>query len=411
MTPSRWYFKVSLTSLSILMVLMVSCSPPLPGGFPGAGSSSADSSIAASMSRSEILQESWQAYKRQFIQADGRVIDREANDRTVSEGQAYAMLRAVLIDDPETFSKTLEWAESNLQRRTSDGQPSDALWAWKWGEDANGNWGVLDPNFASDADLDAITALILAARRWNRPDYLTLAQTKLDDLWNLSTMRVPATAQRYLLPGPAESFVQPDRLILNPSYLAPYAFRLFAQVDSRDWLSLVDSSYQVLNEAASLSSQGLPGDWVVLNLGTRRLEATSADETEPSIYGFDAYRVWWRVALDAVWFEADQAQAFLQTHLQPLRYQWQAEQKIPAQMDLQGEAIVPYESTAQYGMLYAAFSLVDPAVAAEIQQQKLLPTYRRGIWDSNDAYYTQNLCWFGLAFPYDAIADWLNAEE
>jgi endoglucanase len=411
MAQPRWSLTVSLTSLWVMVFLMASCSPPLPGGFLESSPSSAESSIAASIPRSEILRESWQAYKQQFIQADGRVIDREADDRTVSEGQAYAMLRAVLIDDPETFAQTLGWAEQNLQRKTPDGQISDSLWAWKWGQDANGNWGTLDPNFASDADLDAITALILAARRWNRPDYLTLAQTKLEDLWNLSTMRVPATSQRYFLPGPAESFVQPDRLILNPSYLAPYAFRLFAQVDSRDWLSLVNSSYQVLNEAAALSPQGLPGDWVVLNLGTRQLEATLADETEPSIYGFDAYRVWWRVAIDAVWFEEAQAKSFLQAHLQSLRSQWQSEQNIPAQINLQGEAIVPYESTAQYGMLYAAFSLIDPAVAAEIHQQKLLPTYRRGIWDSNDAYYTQNLCWFGLAFPYDSIADWLNAEE
>jgi endoglucanase len=310
-----------------------------------------------------------------------------------------------MIDDPDTFAQTLGWAESNLQRRTDDGQLSDSLWAWKWGQDSDGDWGIIDPNFASDADLDTITALILAARRWDRPDYLSLAQTKLVDLWNLSTLKVPATSQRYLLPGPAESFVQPDRLTLNPSYLAPYAFRLFAQVDpERDWLSLVDSSYQVLNEAVALSPRGLPGDWIVLNLGTRRLETSPPRGAARSVYGFDAYRVWWRIAIDAAWFEENRAKTFLQTHLQSLQSQWQSEQKIPARMNLRGEAIVPYESTAQYGMLYAAFSLIDPTVAAEIQQQKLMPTYRRGIWDSDDAYYTQNLSWFGLAFPYDSIA-------
>lgn len=403
---------VSLTQLCSTALVLVGCSPsPPPAAMPNPDFPAAVSSIASTQVP-ETLTQSWQAYKQRFIQADGRVIDREANDRTVSEGQAYAMLRAVMMDDPDTFAKTLAWAENNLQRRTPDGKPTDSLWAWKWGQDATGNWALIDANFASDADLDAITALILASRRWNRPEYLTLAKTKLKDLWELSTLLVPATRQRYFMPGPASAFLQPDRLTLNPSYLAPYAFRLFAQVDSsRDWLSLVDSSYQVLNDAAALSESGLPSDWVVLNLESNQFETTAPEQPLRSIYGFDAYRVWWRVALDAVWFDEPRAEAFLQTHLQPLKQQWQTEQKVPAQIDLQGQPIVTYESTAQYGILYAVFSIVDPTIAAAIYQQKLMPTYQNGFWDSDVAYYTQNLAWFGLAFPYASIADWLSNES
>ncbi|NEP76657.1 MAG: hypothetical protein F6K29_34980 [Okeania sp. SIO2G5] len=195
-----------------------------------------------------LLQESWTIYKARFIQPDGRVIDREAQDRTVSEGQAYAMLRAVMVDDPETFEATLNWAEINLQRQDSGGDRLDNLWAWKWGQLVGAEWGIMDENFASDADLDAVTALILAAQRWDRPDYLTLAQTKLADLWNLSTVVVPRAAteqgsDRYFLPGPRPAFQQGYLTYLNPSYFAPYAFRLFAEVDpEHDWLSLVDTS-------------------------------------------------------------------------------------------------------------------------------------------------------------------------
>jgi endo-1,4-beta-D-glucanase Y len=414
-TQPIWTFTVFLTQLGAIALLLVGCSPGNPTATPGNPTASAETAIESTestLSRAEILSQSWNAYKQQFIQADGRVIDREADDRTVSEGQAYAMLRAVVMDDPVVFEQTLAWAENNLQRQTPDGQPSDSLWAWKWGQNANGNWGIIDNNFASDADLDAVTALILAARRWNRPDYLALAQTKLKDLWDLSTVRVPATSQRYFLPGPADAFLQSDRLTLNPSYLAPYAFRMFAQVDpNRDWLSLVESSYQVLNDAASLSRQGLPSDWVVLNLATRQLEATPANLSLRSVYSFDAYRVWWRVAIDAAWFEEPRARRFLQTHLQPLQNKWQDEERIPAQFNLQGRAIVPYESTAQYGILYAAFSVINPDVAADIDQQKLMPTYEDGIWDSEVAYYTQNLCWFGLAFPYSSIEEWLDIQS
>lgn len=39
------------------------------------------------LSREELLAESWNAYRGRFIQADGRVIDWEAGGRTVSEGK------------------------------------------------------------------------------------------------------------------------------------------------------------------------------------------------------------------------------------------------------------------------------------------------------------------------------------
>ncbi len=377
--------------------------------------SNSDSTLA-------LLQQSWTAYRQRFIQADGRVIDWEADERTTSEGQAYAMLRAVLIDDPETFDRTFNWAELNLRRLNANGTRSDSLWSWKWGKDENGTWVVLDKNFASDADIDATTALILAARRWNRPDYLQQARIKLRDLWTHST--VPSsvslggevasaanpTAMRYLLPGPTEAFQpQPTLLYLNPSYLAPYAFRIFAQVDTdHDWLSLVQSSYAVLNESAKISTVGLPSDWVVLDLTSGRMIPLREPNPLRSLYGFDAYRVWWRVAIDAKWFNEPVAREYLQQHLAALKTLWQSNQAVPAQIDLQGQPLVTYESTAQYGMLYSAFSVTAPEIAEQIRQQKLLPTYRDGFWDNNSAYYTQNLSWFGLLSSTDVAVNWLQ---
>src|SRR5262245_11877702 len=44
------------------------------------------------------LEESWERYKKQFIQADGRVIDYTAAVST-SEGQSYGMLRSFWMRD------------------------------------------------------------------------------------------------------------------------------------------------------------------------------------------------------------------------------------------------------------------------------------------------------------------------
>jgi endoglucanase len=359
----------------------------------------------------EILQQSWSAYRERFIQADGRVIDRENNARTVSEGQAYAMLRSVFANDPDTFGLTFKWAEANLARRGSDGNRLDSLWAWKWGQDQQ-NWGILDNNFASDADLDAVTALILASRRWNRPDYLELARTKLNDLWALSTVTAPGRkSQRYFLPGPLSSFQpQPNQVYLNPSYLAPYAFRLFAQVDpNHDWLSLVNSSYQVLQNSTQLSEVGLPSDWVMLNLETGQFQAPPVTAQLRSTYSFDAYRVWWRVALDAVWFNSREAKTFLADHLPHLQELWRTQQAIPARINLRGFPTARYEATSQYAMLYPALQLIDAETAAQIRQQKLLANYSNGIWDNDSAYYTQNLAWLGL-FPAAEMQAWVRGD-
>lgn len=349
-----------------------------------------------------LLKKNWIAYRQRFIQADGRVIDWEAEARSTSEGQAYAMLRSVIVNDSQTFGLTLAWAEKNLKRGN---QPSDTLWAWKWGRNANKQWGILDRNFASDADVDAITALILASRRWHRPDYLRLAQNKLQDLWALSI--VPVGNQRYLLPGPREAFQQPNKLLLNPSYFSPAAFRLFAQVDrAHDWLSLVNSSYQMLEQSAALSTVKLPVDWLALDTETGQWQALLNAEPLVSRYGFDAYRVWWRVALDATWYGEPRAKSYLQQHLAPLQQLWRSQRSIPAQLDLRGKPTVSYEATAQYGVLYAALRLVDPSMADEIYQKKIAPQYHKDLWDNESAYYTQNLVWLGLV-PSTALSNQL----
>ncbi|MBD2774843.1 glycosyl hydrolase family 8 [Iningainema tapete] len=368
---------------------------------PGGGNENIAVSVEAlrDIPNGQLLAESWDSYRRRFIQKDGRVIDYEAGDRSTSEGQAYAMLRAVLVNDPTTFALTLKWGENNL-RRIENGKVTDGLWAWKWGKNAEGKWGTIDNNFASDGDIDAITALIFAYRRWNRPEYLELAKVKLVSLWDYSTAIGPQ-GKRYLLPGPKAAFVpNPSTLYLNPSYLAPYAFRIFAQVDpNRDWLSLVDSSYQILEQSSQLSTVGLPGDWVALDITTGKYQPFPPSNPLQTVYSFDAYRVWWRLSLDAAWFNSLAARRYLQTNTKHLQNMWRERSRIPARLDLQGKGIVDYEATSQYAMLYAAWNIVEPQLAEQVFRQKLLLNYQQGIWDDKTSYYSQNLAWLGLLPP------------
>jgi endoglucanase len=354
----------------------------------------------------QILNESWTAYRQRFIQGDGRIIDRQDTDRSISEGQAYALLRAVFVDDRGTFDRVLQWSENNLKRRDQNNQRIDSLWAWKWGRNPSTNqWTTLDSNFATDADIDAITGLIFASRKWKHSDYLNLAKVKLTDLWEHGTVLV--NRQRYLLPGSIEVFRKGDQLKFNPSYLSPAAFRLFGQVDTQhDWQSLIDSSYEVLNQSTELSKVSLPSDWVLFQPNTGSYAALQKNDLA-SHYGFDASRVWWRVAIDAEWFNEPRAKAFLKKHLSYLAQLWRSQKSIPAQLDLNGRSLVSYEATSQYGMLYAAFSVIDPKIAAEIFKYKLSPQYRNGFWENDSAYYTQNLAWFGLV-PASMVVPYLS---
>ncbi|TVQ05433.1 MAG: glycosyl hydrolase [Leptolyngbya sp. DLM2.Bin27] len=343
------------------------------------------------------LLESWLAYRDRFIQPDGRVIDREDGDRTVSEGQAYAMLRAVAINDPDTFERTYNWAKTNLYRVGDDGQPSDRLWAWKWGQRPDGSWGTIDPNFATDADIDAAAALIMAAERWNCPQYLDEARALLADIWQYGTVELP-DGTRQLIPGPAEAFrLEPAQIILNPSYFAPSSFRLFAEVDpDHDWQSLIDSGYAMLDALSVFSTTGLPPDWVVYTPATGTYRQMPLDHSLQSRYSFDAIRVWWRVAKDAAWFDEPRAQAYLEARLPELINRWQRDGRLPARLTLDGDAESSFEATAHYAMLYPALLRVDAAIAEQILRQKLEPAYSGGFWDNDIAYYTQNLAWFGL---------------
>jgi endo-1,4-beta-D-glucanase Y len=108
-----------------------------------------------------VLQASWSSYRQHFITTEGRLVLEEQGGGTISEAQAYALLRAVWAGDEKTFSRVCQWTRANLSREASHG---DHLLAWKWGKTPDGSWGVLDWNTASDADLDYALALLLAAR-------------------------------------------------------------------------------------------------------------------------------------------------------------------------------------------------------------------------------------------------------
>src|SRR5437868_7006432 len=84
-----------------------------------------------------LLSSSWDSYKAQFIQADGRSVDPSQQNITTSEAQGYAMLRAVWVDDKPTFDRVYKFTINNMKR------PQDNLFGWRYGKLLNGQYGFI----------------------------------------------------------------------------------------------------------------------------------------------------------------------------------------------------------------------------------------------------------------------------
>src|SRR5216683_3240864 len=142
--------------------------------------------------RPALLTAAWIGYKHRFIQPDGRVIDFQRDQVTTSEGQSYAMLRAVWMDDRPTFDLTWRWTRDNL------GDPTRSRFGWLWGKAPDGSWRLLDANSASDADEDIALALLFASHQWS-PSYRPAAIALLDRIWGEEVATV--AGQPYLTAG------------------------------------------------------------------------------------------------------------------------------------------------------------------------------------------------------------------
>ncbi|HEX8924026.1 MAG TPA: glycosyl hydrolase family 8 [Patescibacteria group bacterium] len=358
------------------------------------------SNINRTFSPYTLLTSSWEKYKKEYIGVDGRVIDKSQNNVTTSEGQSYAMLRAVFIDDKSSFDLAWKWTKENMKR------PNDNLFGWRWGQRADKSYGFMEnggDNSASDADSDIALSLILAKRRWGDSKYEDAAKVILTDLWNTETDQ--ANGKRYLIAGNwAKS---QSELIINPSYWSPYAWRIFAKVDDKnDWNSLIGPAYDLLNQSgkvnlAGKNGVGLPPDWIAIERNSGNLQVPSTGNLDTD-YSFDAMRVPWRIYLDWDWNKENKAKDYLTNNFGVLREFYQRDGRIPTIISHDGSVIKSVENPAMYATALGYFLAADPQAAKQIYQDKIVKLYSN---DSNTflesiPYYELNWLWFGTAL-YD----------
>ncbi len=272
-----------------------------------------------------------------WVDDDGRVVRRDQGGDTVSEGQAYGLLIALGADDEERFDAIWNWTRTNLVR-------DDGLLAWRW-QDGE----IVDDEPASDADVDAARALVLAGSRFDRPDLTAAGNTLAAAV--MDTMTAPTPLGRILLPG-VWAAGGPD-YDYNPSYASPVSFAVLAESTGDErWTELGTGGTRVT--AAFLAESPLPPDWAeVTAAGEVHAMPGAAGNGDDVRYSYDAARLPLRFAESCL----DEDRRLAAQTLAPLLQ----EDPLPASLDLGGTALNADEHPLAY--------LARAAAAASAGQQ------------------------------------------
>ena len=366
------------------------------GGAPVAQATAPTASALTDQIRA-VLQQAWAGYTKSFIEPDGRVIDPTRGRITTSEGQGYALLRAAWMGDQQVFEAVWSWTAANLAT------PDDGLFASLW---SGGR--VADSHSASDADSDIALALLYGARRFNSAVLHQDALRLLGAIWQndvvsidrMNVLTAGNWAKAQVSPGP----------VINPSYFAPYAYRTFAYEDpAHPWATLVDSSYTLLGACTAATLDGMPGvglppNWCALSRSTGAVVSFPAIANADD-FGYDAFRVMWRIAVDALWNHEPRAREYL-ANSDFLRLRWGKASRLDAVYSHSGGVVSSYEDPTLYGGDIGNFLVTDPAAAAQIQRL-LLATFHAtpGYFGDPQNYFEQNWVWFGLALSAGALVN------
>lgn len=324
----------------------------------------------------------WKSYVAGFMDNQVRVIDHDAGDRTTSEGQAYGMFFALVANDRTHFDGLLRWTEQNL----AEGDLSSHLPAWLWGHGSNNQWGVLDHNPASDADLWMAYTLLEAGKAWNEPRYTkiglalahNIAAHEVSDVLGLGTV---------LMPGPT-GFQHGSTYRLNASYM-PLQLVLGLQHFDPDgpWGKIAGSVPAVVRESAP---HGFVSDWTDFKT-VPTLQAT------PTVSSYDAIRVYlWAGMLDKSTPNRDT----LLKSMPGMANYLNINSVPPAKVGPDGSIEDPKGPVGfSAALLPYAAALGDE----QIQNQQMSRVRsevkpQTGLFGAPPRYYDQNLALFGLGF-------------
>jgi endo-1,4-beta-D-glucanase Y len=325
----------------------------------------------------------WNAYAAHFLNPQGRIVDHDADDRTTSEAQSYALFFSLVANDRESFERVLKWTGDNMTK----GGLTNQLPGWLWGRDKDQQWKQLDVNSASDSDLWIAYSLIQAARLWREPSLQALGEALRDRAVKEEVVTIPGLGVT-LLPGGFGFHASPEVYRLNPSYLPLQV--LFGLTKDNPDSPLRQSAAGLPAILRGSSPAGYAMDWV-------NYHTTRGFTGNQGVGSYDAIRVylWAGIADEATPLRSDVLACLhgMQTYLRnnPMA---------PVQISQSG-AVTGGKSGPGFAAAVIPFlDAVSESKARESQVQLLKSQFDEstGLYGKPARYYDQNLALFAMGW-------------
>lgn len=210
-------------------------------------------------------------------------------NHTVSEGIAYGMILAAYAADKALFDGLWAYYKTNS---------SGGLMHWR----INGCNNVYQTGAATDAELDAAFALLVAETQWPTAtspyDYQAEVGPFLGQIKGAEMDPNNYQASN----GNQWGF---DADCRNPSYQSPGYYKLYADVPGQDatfWrTNAVNAAYSLITNNDD-NTTGLVSDWC-----NKAGQPNACQSNSQQHYGYDACRNPWRMASDVIWFNDSRA--------------------------------------------------------------------------------------------------------
>jgi uncharacterized protein YjdB len=254
--------------------------------------------LMASNRNGQDAVDNYAIWKANFIEActDGKLRVKFDNaGQTVSEGVAYGMLLSAYATDRPTFDGLWKYYKSHLN--------ANGVMNWK----INGCTGVIGNNGATDAEIDAAMALIVADAQWGSLGTINYKNEATSLITIMKNTEVEASTF-VLKPGDAFG----GSRLTNPSYFAPGYFRKFASFTGDNfWISVSNKCYEIINNNLTQNNAvaGLVSDWCTAT-GSHSSEA-GGYVNGGRTYNYDASRTPWRIAVDYAWYGNTDAKTYI----------------------------------------------------------------------------------------------------
>ena len=221
----------------------------------------------------------------------GIIVDTGSND-VRTEGMSYGMMISIQLDKREVFDRLWRWAKTYMAYPADS--PWDGYFCWQCALDGT----KIGQSNASDGEIYFVTALFLAADKWNEPHYAADANEILHKVTSKDGKKT----------GVYNLFDDSTRLVTfvpneevhwysDPSYCLPAFLDLWAEkADSKNdfWREAADKARWLL-EASQDSVTGLYPDYCLFDGQPYRRPAFDYNTDR---YQYDAIRCPMNVGMD-----------------------------------------------------------------------------------------------------------------